>query len=426
MSLRQQRFVIALTAVLSACMVIPSQASVAGDALITKTYYVDPLGGSDSASGTSPVAPWRTLTKVSAAVLRPGDLVLLRRGATHIGEMTLSEDGTAAQRIAVRAYGTGSRPVISDGNCLTILGDYISVRGVMARDCLDAGISVAGARDTLNRVSATGNVRGVWIKPGATYATVSNSRIFENQRMGNNTPSEVGADDDWGAFGVAVEGDFTRITGNVISGHYAQSYDYGWDGSAVEIFQAIGTTVDHNVSNENLTFTELGGARSRDTVFAYNKVIASLSAGSFIITRGESDTAWGPVYNTTAVHNSVYLSGSRALGISCIGCSPRILSLSRNAIVVPEYGVGYADGAFESTRNIYNGETWFPLGETDSTVDVRFRNAPSDLSLRWASPAVDAVPALPGWSKDLAGVRVPQDGDRDGVRYADIGAFERR
>src|SRR4051794_29493850 len=43
------------------------------------TYYVS-AAGSDSAMGTSPETPWRTLARVTSAPLAPGDQVLLRGG----------------------------------------------------------------------------------------------------------------------------------------------------------------------------------------------------------------------------------------------------------------------------------------------------------------------------------------------------------
>ena len=44
------------------------------------SYYVDPLSGSDSNSGTSPAAPWKTLAKVRATTFAPGSTILLFGG----------------------------------------------------------------------------------------------------------------------------------------------------------------------------------------------------------------------------------------------------------------------------------------------------------------------------------------------------------
>ena len=45
------------------------------------TYYVDSTRGDDHNAGTSANSPWRTVAKVSASKLSPGDVVLLRRGS---------------------------------------------------------------------------------------------------------------------------------------------------------------------------------------------------------------------------------------------------------------------------------------------------------------------------------------------------------
>jgi hypothetical protein len=46
-------------------------------ALAQTTYYVSRKGGSDTNSGTSAVAPWKTLAKVSSVTFKPGDKILL-------------------------------------------------------------------------------------------------------------------------------------------------------------------------------------------------------------------------------------------------------------------------------------------------------------------------------------------------------------
>src|SRR5581483_6162853 len=95
------------------------------------TYYVDCAAGSDSAAGTSELAPWRSLSRASQATLLPGDSLLLRRGCTWTGPLTARWSGTPAQPILVGAYGTGALPVIQnvDGN-VRVSGSYLIVENL--------------------------------------------------------------------------------------------------------------------------------------------------------------------------------------------------------------------------------------------------------------------------------------------------------
>lgn len=327
-----------------------------------RSFYVDPATGSDQASGRGPGSAWRTLPKVTSTALQPGDTVLLRSGLTHVGGLRLAADGTRALPITVRSYGTGQRPVVTQDGCLTLAGDWVRVLDVAANGCGRSGFSLEGAHDTLRRVAASGNVAGVWIREGSSYALVDDSVLVDNDRMANGTP---GNDDDFGAFGVEVNGDQARITHNTIRGHRADSPDYGEDGSAVEVYQAVGTTIDHNRSADNLAFTELGGKRTAGTRVNRNIVTSSLRQGSFLMTRGAGQV-WGPVRDTIAEHNDVRLTGAKSFGFGCYGdCTPGILKLRHNVIVAGWYA-GWTDGTFGSSDNVYGGEIWFDLSPSDS------------------------------------------------------------
>ncbi|WP_148588916.1 right-handed parallel beta-helix repeat-containing protein [Streptomyces sp. WAC01526] len=80
------------------------------------TYYVSARAGNDANAGTSPAAPWKTLTKASSVQLRRGDAVLLARGDTWRGQTLWPKgSGTAEDPIHISAYGQGPRPHIAPG-----------------------------------------------------------------------------------------------------------------------------------------------------------------------------------------------------------------------------------------------------------------------------------------------------------------------
>lgn len=75
---------------------------------VAADYYVS-AGGADSNAGTAPHTAWRTLARVNAVALRPGDRVWLRAGDTFFGGLSLDsgDTGTPSAPIAIASYGSG-------------------------------------------------------------------------------------------------------------------------------------------------------------------------------------------------------------------------------------------------------------------------------------------------------------------------------
>ncbi len=77
-----------------------------------RIFYVAP-GGRDGNTGTSPRQAWETVTRVDRAVLRPGDTVLFKGGATFSDETLMPGEGfeasgTPEQPIRFGSYGPGA------------------------------------------------------------------------------------------------------------------------------------------------------------------------------------------------------------------------------------------------------------------------------------------------------------------------------
>jgi hypothetical protein len=80
------------------------------------TYYVSP-DGADEAAGTSPQKPWKTIGKVNATALRPGDIVLFKGQATFSGKIYLPPgiNGTNGTPITLGSYDPSSGAALSAG-----------------------------------------------------------------------------------------------------------------------------------------------------------------------------------------------------------------------------------------------------------------------------------------------------------------------
>jgi hypothetical protein len=83
-----------------------------------KTYYFSAVSGDDSRTSTqaqNSSTPWKTLKKLNSffTSLQPGDFVLLKRGETFYGTITITKSGTSGSPIVIGAYGSGNRPIIT-------------------------------------------------------------------------------------------------------------------------------------------------------------------------------------------------------------------------------------------------------------------------------------------------------------------------
>ncbi len=125
------------------------------------TYYFS-AAGNNSNSGTSSASPWLTLSKLTGLALKPGDQILLRRGDTFAGGITLLQSGTSSSPIVIDAYGTGAKPIITGFST------------VSAWTNLGGGIyettSAASTLATCNMVLRNGAVQQIGRYPNANAA----------------------------------------------------------------------------------------------------------------------------------------------------------------------------------------------------------------------------------------------------------------
>jgi hypothetical protein len=92
----------------------------------TFTYYVDSVTGSDANPGTI-AQPWKTIAKVNAAKLQPGQSVGFKRGGLWRETLQPKQSGTAGNPITFGAYGTGDQPSINGSD---IVSNFALVAGM--------------------------------------------------------------------------------------------------------------------------------------------------------------------------------------------------------------------------------------------------------------------------------------------------------
>jgi hypothetical protein len=146
------------------------------------TFYVDSRGGSDSFDGRTISSPWKTLARVNATTLLPGDIVLLKRGSVWQETLELAVSGRADAPITIGAYGTGSIRAVIDGNSIRRFniristGSFLTIRDLELRGStlmpvtlLNPGIIVqntvisdTGTAPRLVNASSTPRWHGAW------------------------------------------------------------------------------------------------------------------------------------------------------------------------------------------------------------------------------------------------------------------------
>ena len=100
---------------------LPALASVS---VYGAVYYADSRDGDDSLDGLSATTAWRSLEKVNAAPLKPGDSILFRRGSIWRGQLD-SKSGEPGRPVRYSVYGEGPKPLFLGSESLSLSGDWI-------------------------------------------------------------------------------------------------------------------------------------------------------------------------------------------------------------------------------------------------------------------------------------------------------------
>ncbi|XVV16510.1 carbohydrate-binding domain-containing protein [Actinoplanes sp. CA-131856] len=391
-------------------------------------YYVDRTAAAGG-DGTSAATAWDSISDVNAANLPSGATVLFKTGQTFTGAALVADNAG----VTYGSYGGGARPILDGGGTsypITISAPFVTVKDVHVRNAGQAdkiGLVVNAPDAKVQNVTATGNAIGIQAMAGAHRLRVTGSTVTDNTTV----IAPGGTNDDYGASGIVVlAADDVEIDHNTISRNVGPSPDFVFDGSAVEIFGGIGTSIHHNVAVDNQTFSELGDNRTANTRFSNNLVTtsASFSAGQVLgINVQGSEGVFGVVKNTVITNNTFVLRNPDA-GVLVVGLGAD--ATFHNNIVEADQS-GYTYQPIDEGHNVYYGEYYNGVTSTantsaeggiapsSATADPLFVSA-TDFHLQTGSPAKNRGVSAYGVTTDLDGLpRLYGSG-------VDAGAYERQ
>jgi hypothetical protein len=259
-----------------------------------KRYYVDPSHFSSSSIGTFS-NPWRSISQVNAHVksLLPGDTVFFKKGQSFAGTLMVLSSGNMNHPIVYTHYGVGALPIFSNDvsdvinlknvhhviiDGIKIIDHSISITDHSVTAKISYAINVDNANHCTIRncdISLVGV--GISVSQGSDFTTIEGNYIH-NLRMVRNTPVKDNPNDDYGANPVVVGSSNNNVISNYFEDCWASSFDYGFDGGAIEMFgtEMNGNKIMYNTALNCNGFIEIGSddvGQAVNNTIAYNKII---------------------------------------------------------------------------------------------------------------------------------------------------------
>lgn len=402
-------------------------------------YYVDCNNGNDSNNGRTSSAAWRTLSAISSRTFAPGDTIYLIRGCSWDGGLNVRGSGASGNPITVTAYGSGNAPSIQNSSstvsnwapAVDVSGNYVVIDGLYLHDTLLAGVRLeTGTSHNIVRNSEIYNT-GFGVEIDGNYNLITHNYAHDLHLI-VNTPTSVNNNDDFGAVGYNINGTDNEISYNRCFNCQAPSYDYGYDGGFVEVYNnGDNTNVHHNWAEMTNGFFELGAANptyhANNVRVDYNVILNT--DPTINVDAGSSNPYAITVTNLHFENNTIVELSSQIHGqtwpiMLFPGATPTALYSQNNIYYLNGNFATLWDNSANITHdnNLYyltNGATLSrTLGPGEKQGDPLFVNlASKDFHLRSGSPAIDAGVNL-GYTTDYDGKAVPNGS------VPDMGAFE--
>ncbi len=408
-------------------------------------YYVDAATSASLQNGSSS-NPWKTLSQVNSnmSLFNPGDFILFKRGGTYTGTLSVTRSGTSGSPITFGAFGSGNKPVFTGtGSTINTLF-YVNSRSyVIFRDwnitdpsidnsdrSIDAKIQRAftfdGTTNNCKIIACDIELVGV-----AAYFVGGSNTMDQcdvgNLRMVVDTDQgyQPGNDDDYGANPLVISSANNTITNNNFHDCWATSFDYGYDGGAIELYGS-GTNnnfIAYNTISDCIGLSEVTGNSSNNT-YAYNKLI---NVGSLFYFQSGATYSGYYVYNNVIVENvQPRVSESRMIGGSitagAVVLKNNVFQLSTGTDVASSAsGITHEDNIYKVSNNSIVGFTLHSTELTTATNSL-FSYSASTNPVSWDFAPVSGSPIIGfgqqvGLTRDFAGnsiAAVPNAGILEG------------
>lgn len=417
-----------------------------------KNYYVDPSSNASTSNGTI-TYPWKTISEVNNGTLNlsPGDTIFFKRGQVYNGRLNINKSGTSGAPIVYTNYGSGELPEFNNSisdivyiynkQYIVIDGIKIIDRSISETDhTVQAKISYAITLDnspfcTISNCDISRVGVGIAVQSGSNNTTITNNYIH-NMRMVRNTPISINPDDDYGANPMVIGSSNNTINSNRFEECWALSYDYGYDGGAVEFFGAAmnNNKVMYNTAINCNGFLEIGShvnGQAENNLVAYNKIIncgiigVYQNGSTFSVTVNNLQ-----YYNNTIIETKKQFSQPTVLFWMAGSGSPGMVIVKNNIFWLSS-GVNIVNSKFSNgqmihTNNIYrmtSGTPGFPLHNTEllSNSIALFLNTTGD-AINWDVTPLPTSPSINfgtpvGLSNDFKGELIKDNPDAGSIEY---------
>jgi hypothetical protein len=262
----------------------------------------------------------------------------------------------------------------------------------------------------------------------SAHGLVQNCYIHDLTMVRNTSDT---ADDDYGCVGVAILASDVVVRQNTFTNLMGESFDYGYDGAAVELYGSVHNALVQGNYIENVNAVTEAGGRSVDTVsdvwFDHNIIVNSESLAAFH--NGAGTYGLGSLHNVNFTNNTVYGEGNRADSSSFAfafgGSDGSFLNVQNNIFAIQSidyWDIGAAN--YRHSGNLYDDDLvgfrsdYFSAGG-EYRGEAAFRNAAArDFHLTALSDALSRALPIDGFLRDYVGRDLTSRGNLD------LGAIE--
>jgi len=421
-------------------------------ALFATNYYVDASSTATTANGTL-AFPWKTIAQVNSGttLLNPGDSVLFKRGQSFSGRLTISRSGSATAPIVYSNYGTGNLPefnnaitdiinitnkqyVVIDG--IKIIDNSISTTDHTVQAKISYAINLENSPNCSIKncdISLVGV--GIAVLAGSDNTTITGN-YMHNMRMVRNTPTSVNPDDDYGANPMVIGSSNNNISNNRFEECWALSYDYGYDGGAVELF---GGTMNNNKIMNNTAincngFMEIGSSSNgtaQNNIVAYNKIINCGIIGVYQNGSTFSVTVNNLQYYNNTVVETIKQYSQPGVMFWMAGTGSAGMVVVKNNIFWLSSGTNFASSKFNSGQMVHSNNIFrmatgslgitlnsSELLSTSASLFTSVAGAPADWNLALTSTSAAINFGTPvGLAKDFVGNAISGNPDAGMLEY---------